>query len=97
MPPPVLQAPGPAPARPAPPGAVIPGTVVPCIPPQAPAPAPIACAGLPQPLVDRLMRSLNRYLTTPPLPLPPVTYPYCITLVDIDPDTIAGRVVIAGA
>ena len=49
-------------------------------------------AGLPPLVVALLQRALTRYLQ-PPLK---VTFPFRITIVEIDPDTIAGRVVVSG-
>ena len=90
--PPLLEAPSPAVPQHRPQA----GPALPLVPPApAPAPAPIppVIGPLPQATLTLLDNALRRYLNPP---LSQICYTYRICIVDIDPDTLANRVVLAG-
>ena len=82
MVPPIIQAPGPAVNVPAP---ILP-------PPAAASPVTAVAAPFPPAVISSLQNALDRYLESP---LPKIRYPYEILLIEIDPDTIGGRVMSA--
>ena len=81
MPPPVV------------PPAIVPAVMPPTIVPPVEPPAAPPVGGFPQEVVLLLQSTLMRYL----LSLPLIVYLYRIILVEIDPDNIEGRVMVAGA